>query len=355
MRKIFNFKIQHLLATTLLMTGLSLAFSACSEDDNSSNAPAVKKTASTFNSASFEWAAVNGASEYNYRLVCDNDKKEVTKATTSDTKVTFNNLASTKTYYLYVAAIVGGTPTEEGRAAAATGFQIVQPSASIKIRMTEGKGVVRKLKTTLSWSATAAEKFGYSIDGGNEVITEKTTLELPDNFSVTEHTLAIRSISSNSLFNNSATKIYTFTPTGSMYNGNLGSKTLGIEADPITLQSWRLVDDTKFEDLLKYRMDFANVLKQTFSCYPEFKKDDKSYTLIPLGSGITVVKDNKDKVIGYDFGTIDGKPICVTSMSIDSGFTTVTITYAYDADMKQKETIKIPITAKKKNADKNEL
>lgn len=357
MKKIFNFKIQHLLATLLLIAGTAVTFSACSDDDDNSNAPAVKKTSSTFNTIGFEWSAVSGATEYKYRLVQSadgedhaNNGKEVASGTTTDTKINFTGLTATKTYDLYVSAIVGGAPTAEGHAAAATGFQLAQPSASMKVRMTEGKdGAIRMRKTTLSWSATSAEKYGYSIDGGTEVITTETSVKLPDNFSIGTHKLAIRSISSDPLFNNSTAKEYTFNPSGSVYNGNFGSKALGITADAVTIEAWRIVDDVKFEDILQYRMDFteAGILKQVFTCYPSFGKDDKTYTLKPLGVGISEVKEG-DKVIGYDFGTIDGKPILVTSMTIDNGFGTLSVTFAYSADRKLTETVKVPLTAKKK-------
>lgn len=350
MKKNINFKIRHLLAAMLLMTGVSFAFTACSDDDNASNAPAVKKTASTFNSISFEWAAVNGASEYNYRLVCDNDGKEITKATTSATQMTFSDLTPAKTYYLYVAAIIGGTPTQEGRAAAATGFQVVQPTASMKVRL-DKDGM---LATTLSWSATSAEKFGYILDGSQEVITDKTSLILPNDLSVTEHTISIRSISSDPLFNSSVAKTFTFTPTGSIYNGNFGSATLNITDSPLTLEAWRYMN-AEGKDADKYKVKADNLLGKTFTDVSTLVKDASSYVLIPSGSGITEVKDKDAKVIGYDFGTINGKPICVTSITVDKGFGTLTVTYAYDAEMKQKETIKVPITAKKKNASKNEL
>lgn len=350
MKKIFNSKIQHLLATVLLMAGVALSFSACSDEENSGNAPAVRKTASTFNSASFEWAAVNGASEYSYRLVCDNDKKEVAKATTSATQMTFTDLTPTKTYYLYVAAIIGGTQTEEGRAAAATGFQLAQPATSMSVKL-DKDGVQ---KTTLSWSSTSAEKFAYILDGAEEVTTDKTSLTLPDDLTVTEHKLTIRAISSNPLFNNSTGKTYTFTPTGSIYNGIFASATLNQKDIPVTVEAWRFMNaDGKDAD--KYKVEVDNLLNKTFTYTSTLVKDATSYVLIPSGSGITEVKDDKDKVIGYDFGTINGKPICVTSITVDKGFGTLTVTYTYDADKKQKETIKVPIIAKKKNTDKNEL
>lgn len=350
MKKNINLKIRYLLATMLLMTGVALTLTACSDDDNANNAPAVKKTASTFNSASFEWAAVNGASEYNYRLVCDNDNKEIAKASTSATQMTFTDLASTKTYYLYVAAIIGGTPTAEGRAAAATGFQIAQPTASMKVRLNKDG----MLETTLSWSATSAEKFGYILDGTDEVITDKTNLILPSDLSVAEHTLSIRSISSDVLFNNSAAKIFTFTPTGSIYNGNFGSATLNITDSPVTVEAWRYLN-AEGKDADKYKVKVDNLLGKTFTYVSTLVKDATSYVLIPSGSGITEVKDKDDKVIGYDFGTINGKPICVTSITVDKSFGALIVTYTYEADKKQKETIKVPITVKKKNTGKNEL
>lgn len=348
MKKIFNLKIQHLLATLLLMTGVALTFSSCNDDDETSNAPAVKKTASTFNSISFEWAAVNGASEYSYRLVCDNDNKEIVKATTSATQMTFTDLAATKTYYLYVAAIIGGTPTEEGRAAAATGFQIDQPAVSMKVRLDEN-GVQ---KTSLSWSATSAEKFGYILDGNEEIITEDRSLALPDDLTITEHTLSIRSISSDPLFNSSTAKTVKFTPTGSIYTGNFGSATLNITDEPLTVEAWRFID-AESKDMDKYKVKVDNLLGKTFTYVSKLAEKATSYVLIPSGSGITEVKDKEGKVTGYDFGTINGKPVCVTSITVDKGFGTLIVTYTYDADKKKKETIKTPISAKKK--DKNEL
>ncbi|WP_455593025.1 fibronectin type III domain-containing protein [Bacteroides sp.] len=351
MKKNINFKIRHLLTAMLLMTGVAFAFTACSDDDNASNAPAVKKTTSTFNSISFEWATVNGASEYSYRLICDNDGKEIAKASTSATQMTFTDLTPAKTYYLYVAAIIGGTPTEEGRAAAATGFQIAQPATSMKVRLNKD-GI---LETTLSWSATGAEKFGYILDGsGEEVITDKTSLTLPNDLSVTEHTLSIRSISSDALFNNSTAKTYTFTPTGSIYNGNFGSATLNITDSPVTVEAWRYLN-AEGKDADKYKVKVDNLLGKTFTYVSTLVKDASSYVLVPSGDGITEMKDKDGKVIGYDFGTINAKPISVTSITVDKSFGTLTVTYAYDAEMKQKETIKVPITAKKKDASKNEL
>lgn len=349
MKKNISFKIRTLLATGLLMTGVALTFSACSDDENTSNAPAVKKTASTFNTASFEWAAVNSASEYSYRLVENGADKDVVKATTTDTKATFSNLTPNKTYYLYVAAIVGGAPTEEGRAAAATGFQIAQPGASMTVKL-DKDGV---LKTTLSWSAAGAEKFVYSMDGAPEVTTEKGSLSLPDNFAVAEHKLTIRAISSNALFNNSTSKTYTFTPTGSIYNGIFVSPALSEKDVKVTVEAWRyLKADGKDDD--KYKVAVSNLLNKSFTYTSTLVKDATSYVLKPSGAGITEVKDG-DKVVGYDFGTVAGKPVFVTSITVDKAFGTLTIAYTYDADKKQKETIKVPLTAKAKNKTKNEL
>lgn len=116
----------------------------------------------------------------------------------------------------------------------------------------------------------------------------------------------------------------------------------------------RFVDGTKFEDINKYRVDSKEpILGKVFSSYPEFKKDDKTYTLIPLGMGITEVKDKDNKVMGYDFGTFKEKPIMVTSITVDNGFGAMSITYTYDVDRKKSDTIKIPLSVKEKA--KNEL
>lgn len=345
MKKILNFTIQHLSAL-LLVAGIAFAFTACSDEDDQSNAPVVEKISSTYDAASFKWTVVNGATEYAYRLVCHNDGKEVKNGTTTDTSIDFTGLTPTKTYYLYISAKVGSVQTEEGRAAAATGFKLSQPSASMKVRMTEA----RKVKTWLSWSTIAAEKYAYSLDGTAEVVTDKASLDLPDNFAVAEHKIAVRAITSDPLFQNSDVKIYTFTPSGNKSTGFLNSKILNIMGQQIDIEYWRIVDDIKFEDLNKYRVDTRTpILGKVFSSYPEFKKDDKTYTLIPLG--VTEVKDKDNKVIGYDFGTINGLSIMVTAITVDSGFGTLSITYTYDVDRKKSDTIKVPLSAKPKAKD----
>lgn len=345
MKKILNITIQHLSAL-LLIAGLAFAFAACSDDEDQSNAPVVEKVSSTYDAVSFKWTAVNGASEYAYRLVCYNDGKEVEKGSTTDTSASFSGLAATKTYYLYVSAKVGGIQTEEGRGEAATGFKLAEPTASMKVRQTDSQ----VNKVWLSWSATAAQKYTYSLDGAPEVTTDQAGLTLPDDFAVTEHTLAIRSITSDPLFQNSDVKTYTFTPSGSKKVGFLYSKVLNVMAQQIEIEYWRIVDDSKFEDLNKYRVDTRTpILGKMFSSYPEFEKDDKTYTLIPLG--VAEVKDQNNKVIGYDFGTINEMPVMVTAISVDNGFGMLSITYTYDADRKKSDTIKVPLAAKPKAKD----
>lgn len=346
MKKILNFTIHHL-SVLLLIAGFAFVFSACSEEDDKSNAPIVEKVSSTYDAISFKWTAVNGAADYSYRLVCYNDGKEVKNGTTPNTSIEFDGLTPTKTFYLYVSAKVNGIQTEEGRGEAATGFKLSQPSASMKVRKTDSQ----INKVWLSWSANAAEKYTYSLDGAPEVTTEKAGLDLPDNFDVTEHKIVLRAITTNPLFQNSDTKTYTFTPSGSIKIGFLYSKILNIIGDRVEIEYWRIVDNSKFEDLNKYKVEVKSpIFGKTFSSSIEFKKDDKTYTLIP--SGIPeVIKDGK--VIGYDFGTISEMPVMVTAMTIDSGFGTLSITYTYEADRKKTDTIKIPLTAKPKVA--NEL
>lgn len=347
MKKILNFTIQHL-SVLLLIAGIAFAFTACNDDDSQSNAPVVEKVSSTYDAASFKWTAVSGATEYTYRLICDNDGEEVKSGTTADTSIDFAGLTPVKTYYLYISAKVGGIQTEEGRAAAATGFKLSQPSASMKVRMTNE--TVGKMKTWLSWSTTAAEKYAYRLDGAAEVVTDKAGLELPDNFAVAAHTIIVRAITADPLFQGSDVKTYTFTPSGDKKIGFLSSKVLDLQREPVEIEYWRFVDGTKFEDVDKYRVDSKEpIFGKVFSSYPEFKKDDKTYTLIP--SGIAEVKDKDNKVIGYDFGTFKEKPIMVTSITVDNGFGAMSIVYTYDVDRKKSETVKIPLSVKEKAKD----
>ena len=349
MKKILNFTIQHL-SVLLLIAGIAFAFTSCSDDDSQSNAPVVEKVSSTYDAVSFKWTAVNGATEYTYRLVCDNDGKEVKNGTTADTSIDFAGLTPVKTYYLYISAKVGGMQTEEGRAAAATGYKLSQPSASMKVRMTDE--TVVKRKTWLSWSTTAAEKYAYSLNGAAEVVTDKAGLDLPDNFAVEAHTIVIRAITADPLFQGSDVKTYTFTPSGSKKTGFLSSKVLDLKQGKVEIEYCRFVDGTKFGDINKYRVDSKEpIFGKAFSSYPEFKKDDKTYTLIPLGMGITEVKDKDNKVMGYDFGTFKDKPIMVTSITVDNGFGAMSIKYTYDVDRKKSETIKIPLSVKEKAKD----
>lgn len=276
------------------MTVLLALFSACSDDDDMKSPLSQTQGDSenaTYNSLTFKWQEVAGATQYGYELT-DSDEHLVVRDVTNETTVKIGDLLPGEEYTLKVwsyAAVGSDMTTSEPIILKASTLPVAKIKTPELVCETRGKEYV------VTWTSIEhAESYSYTLTSGDNVVDsgEVTTSYLSfTDLEEGSYTIAVKALTTEGGFMDSdiaqatftveeselwrATGVYTSAVLGTSWNATLVAYSNGM----YSLLGWYGVEGYN----LDFYYDPANA-DDMFQLADYYEFDDSSYTYkVPTG------------------------------------------------------------------------